>query len=76
MPSEDSSPSGLVIPDQLVQIRVLHQLEALHILAQLASHLLLLVPDEVSQVSHHALQIVREVEPQDLAYPQNQEIIV
>lgn len=68
-PSEDSSPSGLEIPHQLVQIRVLHQFETLHILAQLASHLLFLVSDEVSQVAHLALEVAREVEPQDLSYP-------
>lgn len=68
-PSEDSSPGGLVIPHQLVQVRVLHPFETLHVLAQLASHLLLLVPDEVSQVAHLPLQVAREVEPQDLPYP-------
>lgn len=68
-PSEDGGSSGLKVPHQLVQIVVLHQLEALHVLTQLATHLLLLVPDEVPEVSHLPLQVLCKVEPQDLSCP-------
>lgn len=60
----------------MFEVAILHQFEALHIFAQLSRYFLLLVANEVAQVAHLALQVVRVVEAQDFSHPQNQEIVV